>query len=95
MEGIFFQRFFLHSVNMINTDLNDKAIGLATVFTGDTLQPGLINAGLLCYLNSVVFFLHRVGFKFLLEDDLYGGGDYAISLMRYMLWLYYFLYEMV
>ena len=83
MQRIFFQRIFLHSVNMINTDLNDKAIGLGTVFTGDTLQPGLINAGLLCYLNSVVFFLHRVGFKFLLDDDLHGGGDYVISLMRY------------
>lgn len=51
-------------------------------FNRASLQPGLINSGLLCYLNSIIIFLHRINFLGLLDDDLHGGGDHVISLVR-------------
>ena len=57
-------------------------------FSEENLQPGLVNGGLNCYLNSLILMLHRINFESMLLDEIH-GGDLVISLLRYYLYLFH------
>ncbi len=54
-------------------------------FTVDFLQPGLLNQKTLylCYLNSMMFLMHRIQIRFLLYDD-HGVEDRIFGIFRYL-----------